>query len=324
MKGEPITAYYISIRVEIEYMDVVEAITNLDCLHHVSAQDTLVFKKDYAEQISYAIQWIYDIHGWTGRDIAKRITGIAPELWDNYANPNFREERQLHLIAALSWVSQVSMSAIHYGRRIQSYWKDASPDTIEILLYGNLLGAREFRFFISEITAHFPIDESLRDIFFNRLNDMERRHSAPYLAPVELDIDAFAEDYYRSIAMGLQFFRQKKTLEQEEVAKVLGMSATEYQAIENIHQPVKSLPVSYAARFRIGFNLAKTVQFTAQMSRFSGFCLSRTIQEQRELFLLELLSHISADSRYPLVKVVKQLAFVTREFASREERRRSY
>jgi len=266
------------------------------------------FEAEFPLQIAKAIRWIYDIHNWNGEDVEKRIPGVKASVWQRYAQPAYTKSRSLHAIAALSWISQVSMSAILYGDRIARYWPNTTRDKIKTIIYSGLMGHDEFQYLMEKLLRIAPKGvelnkESLEYLEYFRANYKFEQVAAP--AP--LDIEAFAQDYHRSIANTLLTFREARKMTQTDMAITMNISDAKYRKIENANPPPRAISLHLAARFKLAFKIPNTVPFVSNMSNFPGFTLSRSLQQARELLLLDLLKDIDDQAVADIATCAKDL-----------------
>jgi transcriptional regulator with XRE-family HTH domain len=203
------------------------------------------------------------------------------------------------------------MSAILYGDRIARYWPDASTNKIKTIIYSGLMGHEEFQYIMDKLTAI-----SSRNIELNResLDYLEHfksnyRHEE-IVAPRELDIEAFAQDYYRSISVTLKNFRESREMSPMDMAITMNISDAKYQKIENANPPPKAVSLHLAARFKLAFKIPNTVPFVSDMQAFPGFALSRSLHQARELILLDLLKGIDDQAVETIAECAKQITDV--------------
>lgn len=271
------------------------------------------FEEEFPLQIARAIRWIYDIHDWNGEDVEKRIPGVKASVWQRYAQPAYTKSRSLHSIAALSWISQVSMSAILYGDRIARYWPDTTRNKIKIIIYSGLMGHEEFQYIMDKLLAISPNKVDLNRDSLAYLEYFKSNYKYEHVAaPAQLDIEAFARDYYRSIAVTLKTFRESRNMRVTDMAITMNISDAKYRKIENANPPPKVISLHLAARFKLAFKIPNTVPFVSDMRDFPGFALSRSLHQARELILLELLKGVDE-------KAVAEIAMSCRQLTNIQE-----
>lgn len=273
------------------------------------------YEVEFPRQVAFALRWIYDMHRWSGVDLERKIPGVKASVWQRYAQPAYSKARSLHVVAALSWVSQVSMSAILYGDRIAQYWSGVSREKIELFIFSGLMGESEFDYFVKKIFNYFPQAEvECRNEFSVYLKSVSSFDQSPH-ALLPLDIEAFGRDYYRSIALTLRAFRATHGLSVEDMALVLNLSDVRYRAIENVDHPPKALSLHLAARLKLAFHIPDTVPFLSQMSLFPGFGRAREIHQAREILLINILKYVPDRAFAPILGVSRQLVSLEHDFS---------
>nr|WP_269808777.1 hypothetical protein [Enterovibrio nigricans] len=153
--------------------------------------------------------------------------------------------------------------------RIPSYQFDTALDLITSFMKGEQ--EREFRAFRSKIEAENECGE------YNNL-----------LPPEKLDINLFAIDYYRSIAITMKRFRMENKLSHSTMAHVLGMSLYQYGALEDERRTVQ-FPVSLGVRAKIGFMKNSHVEFTSEMTHYPEFHRLMQSQHIRDMLIVEAM-----------------------------------
>lgn len=277
------------------------------------------YETEFPRQIAAALKWVYKVHGWGGKDVEKMIPGMKAELWRKYGQPSHPKNRSLHAVAALSWVSQVSMSAILYGDRIAQYWPTASREKIEIFIYAGLMGNNEFEYFVHQLMELECLPHSNKNAFLESLANIKVYPDARYLAPYPLDLEEFGADYYRSIAITIKAFRVSQGFSVSDMALGLNLSEKQYMAIENEDNPPKTLNLLLAPRLKLAFKIPNTVPFLSKMTKFHGFELARNIQQERELLLLSMLHNAVPQDLTVISQIAKQLAGIRSLFLSISE-----
>ncbi len=253
------------------------------------------FEVHFNRQMSHAIRWIYDIHGWNGVDIEKRIPGVKASVWQRYGQPGYKKSRSMHVIAALSWVTKVSMSALLYGDKIAQYWPGASREKIRLFIFSGMLEHDDFCFLVRKIVTLTNSHSTNITPQLSALESLTDKVSGSLLPPDHIDIGDFGEDYYRSIALMLQNFRRVNHFSITDMAIVLNVSDERYMKFENSDNPPKHLSLHLAARIKLAFKIPDTVPFVSEMSRYPGFAQTRNIHQLRELLLIDLLADVSED-----------------------------
>lgn len=245
--------------------------------------------QSFNSQIAASINEVYNVHGWTKDDLHALIPGIEPEQWRRYAQQSYTRMRPAHVVGALSWISQVSMTAILRGKKVAHFWNDAPQNSIYVIARCGMMDGKNFEFYIHSVLKHHPITECEKKTIFSLLDKIECPYDAEYFAPLQLDIEAFAEDYYTSSAIAIREVRIAYNLTMSNVAEVLGVTTATYRRLEDIHEPKRYIDSLLAFRFKNAFQIEDTTGMLAYMEKFSGFYNARKIQEAREQILKPLL-----------------------------------
>ncbi len=265
------------------------------------------YDEEFAAQIAFALRWIYSLLGWNGATLEKAIPGVKASVWQRYAQPAYPKSRSLHVVAALSWVSRVSMSAILYGDRIARYWPGVSRDLIEVFLYSGLMGKLEFHYFVERLLRDRPELAQFRRLSEAHFAEREPAHDNEYKAPEPLDIEAFGRDYYLSVAQMLTHFRTANGFSVADMAIALNISDSRYQKLEDVEQPPKAISLHLAARLKLAFKIPNTVEFLSHMRAYPGFSRARALQQDRELLLLALCEGLPEPQSAKLAKLAREI-----------------
>ncbi|WP_332308964.1 hypothetical protein [Enterovibrio coralii] len=125
--------------------------------------------------------------------------------------------------------------------------------------------------------------------------------------PEVLDLEAFGEDYYRSVAVSAKAFRKEHALSEKTMAKVLGLSAYQYGVLENENKPV-AFSVAIGFRAKLGFKLNSHVNFTAEMRRFPAFHQLRIAQHVRDSLIVEALRRLEEKEKKNVSQMLLSLS----------------
>jgi len=245
-----------------------------------------LFNKDCA----VAIKWIYKLQKWTGKTIEQRIPGVKASVWRVYGQQSYDKNRSLHVVAAFSWLSQVTMSAMYYGSKIQKFWPGVNKDIIETIVYSSLLPSDQFDYLLKQLVLKVQSKGFLHTTdIIKQLNTVNTYNNNDFLMPNTLDINDFKYDYYRSVGINLKKFRLANNLTIDTMAYVLNVSVSRYESFENPELPV-SIPLHLGMRLKLGFNIENTVPFTDQMQQYKEFSTAREIQQLRENVIINLMT----------------------------------
>ncbi len=277
-------------RCEIAPPEVIKAVNQYEC----------VFDQD----IGRAIGWVYNQQGWKSASLASKILGVTEKTFQNYRTPGYRKKRSLHVIAALSWVTQVSMSAFYMGRKPQMLWPEIDKHVIEAVVYTGVLTLDQYIAFIKVVSDEgFVSDKQV--VFSERiLNELRSFPDGDFLAPVPLDIEAFKLDYYQSIGVSLEKLRTTNGFSLEDMARAFDIPVRRYLSFES-REAVSPVPAYLGVRLKRCFTGLDTTVFTDEMKFFDGFNQSRLVQEKREKITISLLQGASEVQRNKLAKLAK-------------------
>jgi len=241
--------------------------------------------KEFPSMIGNSLKYWFKILDWSPQDASRHLSGQSAETWRKYLQPSYTKQRRQHVIAAFSWASKISMSAIFKGEQITQYWPE---DLIKLMVTCGFLSNKTFRLFVEELLATGAKQQQGRWVE-GKLKTIESLSRENVQAPYPLDLEDFRLDYYRSIARALRLFRQHNNIDIDTMAQVGNLEVQEYLAIENEAKPPKAIPLILAAKLKLGFQLDDTVQLLAFMDKYPGCRVARTIQQEREMILIELL-----------------------------------
>tara|TARA_Y100001956_G_scaffold69635_1_gene73057 strand:- start:59 stop:664 length:606 start_codon:yes stop_codon:yes gene_type:complete len=127
------------------------------------------------------------------------------------------------------------------------------------------------------------------------------------LPPPVLDINAFAIDYYRSVAITVKRFRTEHQIPIDVIARVLGLSEYQYQQLEDVNK-VRDFSVAIGFRVKLGFELNSHVNFTSEMRMFPQFHQLRQIQHLRDALIVEALRHLNGECKVRAVEILTTLS----------------
>lgn len=247
-------------------------------------------------EVGGALRWVMRQLGISIKLLEKRISGVSSSAWRSYTQMSYTQNRPLHVMAAFSWLTQVSMLAFFRGKHIQNYWPAVCNETIQSIITSGLLPEEQFLRCMQLMAA--KLDRRDYQISSEVIPLLE---AIPYfqdrfLMPQKLEIDDFRADYYRSIAIQLKQFRHQQQIPIEVLAAVINEPVTRTEAFEDPDNPV-SIPAFAAVRLKLGFKLDDTVMFTSGMSKYQHFYHSKQVQQARSQVLLALMGPISLPER---------------------------
>ena len=243
-------------------------------------------------EVGGALRWVMRQLGISIKLLEKRIPGVSSSAWRSYTQMSYTQNRPLHVMAAFSWLTQVSMLAFFRGNHIHDYWPAVCNETIQSIITSGLLPEEQFLRCIQLMTA--KMDRHGYNIGKEVLPLLEAipRFQDSFLMPSDLDINDFKADYYRSIAIQLRQFRQQEQIPIEVLAAIFNEPVSRTLAFEDPDNPV-SIPAFAAVRIRLGFKLEDMTMFTSGMTKYHHLYNARQVQQAREKVMLALMTPLS-------------------------------
>jgi|GEM_PF-972781 len=264
--------------------------------------------------VSMSMAYIRKIQGWQFQQLEKRFTGLSISTWKRYLQPSYKKMRPLHVVAAYSWLTMVPMPSFYRGLNIKKAYTGMDDEAVEAMIHCGILPKRQFRLMLDHLYEYLLDQQKAQvDQFFAAIRDkygsLDDYDNKEFMFPERLDMQLFAYDYYRSVALAFQEFRSVNQLSIDTMAHVLNLSPYRYEQCEDPENPI-SLPIDIAARLKLGFKLTDTMPFTAHMQHFPQFHTVRRIQHIRETKLAELMRCISATDKHNLVSIISNISAI--------------
>jgi hypothetical protein len=260
-------------------------------------------------EVGSALRWVMRQLGISVKLLEKRISGVSSSAWRSYTQMSYTQNRPLHVVAAFSWLTQVSMMAIYQGKHIQNYWPAVCNKTIQSIIASGLLPEEQFLYCIRLMTA--KLDKRGYSISKEVVPLLEAipNFQDTFLMPPQLDIDDFKTDYYRSLSIQFRQFRQQQQIPIEVLATVINEPVSRTLAFEDTDNPI-SIPVFAAVRIKLGFKLEDTVMFTSGMTKYQHFYHARQVQQAREQVMLALMNPLSLIERQRVNRFIQTIVEV--------------
>ena len=85
-------------------------------------------------EVGGALRWVMRQLGISIKLLEKRIPGVSSSAWRSYTQMSYTQNRPLHVMAAFSWLTQVSMLAFFRGNHIHDYWPAVCNETIQSII----------------------------------------------------------------------------------------------------------------------------------------------------------------------------------------------
>ncbi|WP_086930493.1 hypothetical protein [Agarilytica rhodophyticola] len=262
--------------------------------------------------VSMSMAYIRKTQGWSYTDLERHFTKISGGMWKRYLQPSYNKMRPIHVVAAYSWLTMVPMPSFYRGLKIKESYRGMDNYSVKALIHCGILPKKQFSLLLTYIydilnsSQKASVDALISEVRqkYGSLDDYDDNQ---FLFPEVLDMDMFAYDYYRSIALAFRNFREQYNLKASTVAKILNLSKHRYAQCEDPDNPVV-LPVEIAARLKLGFHLTDAMSFTSYMEKYPQFHTVRLVQHIRETKLVELMSHITRDDKDRVVAIIINMA----------------
>ncbi|MDC0612750.1 hypothetical protein OAP63_18630 [Vibrio sp.] len=266
--------------------------------------------KDINGDISVSMSYVRRAQGLTFEQLGEKFSGINVSTIKRYMQQSYPSIRPIHLVAAMSWVMMVPMTSFYYGFRLKEYYRGMDDDAVQALMCVGRLPSNQFEHIVSLIRNLLDTDQNQH--ISSYCKDLESEFGSidnydDLFPPQVLDLDAFAMDYYRSIAITVKIFREKNDITKETIARVLGLSSYQYDLLEDQYKTT-SFPVAIGFRVKLGFKLASHVNFTSEMRMFPEFHELRKAQQFRDALIIEVLRHVPAKHKPHVINLLLEIA----------------
>ena len=265
------------------------------------------YEDAFNAECGLAIGWVFKTVGWRDEQLAQRIKGVPATTWRNYRLASYRKNRSIHVIAALAWVSQVSMSAMYYGKNIQKYWAGVDHSVIEAVVHSGLLPLDLFEAYTKSISRAVGKEVLESDEISRAFSELEQYEEVDFLAPDALNIDDFRQDYYKSVAVSLRNIRDCNDFSREQMAHIFDVSFNRYLSFENPDSDTR-VPLFLGVRLKQGFPGLNTVDFTRHMTAFPGFSSARIVQQLRENLVIGLLKNLDDKAKSRCARLAREMS----------------
>lgn len=271
-------------------------------------QNMDVLLQDFEQLNVRAMLHIKKVQSWNDADFLARFGGVKPELIRRYMRPSYDRTRPIHFMAAFSWVTNVPATSFYLGSKIMESWRGMDEGAVNALVCIGSMPFDQFDILMNCLFLYLSDEgkekvEALKSQFLSDVDasgEMERANAAPAV----VDLDLFAESYYRSIAIITKNFRVENNITMGDMSRVLGLSRYQYAELENPNNPM-TFSLTVGARIRLGFRLNSHVSFTSEMTHYPEFHVFRLLQERREHLLLESLRYVTEKSKPYVIEIIK-------------------
>lgn len=266
--------------------------------------------KNIDSDISVGMSYVRRAQGLSFKTLEKRFSGLKGETLKRYMQQSYHSMRPIHIVAAYSWVTMVPMTAFYYGFKIKEFYRGMDNNAVEALVCLGRLPTEQLNLFLAMV-CNMLSDESKKEFSEFRIQ-VEAEYGvmedhADLLPPDILDINKFAIDYYRSVAITSKRFREEHNISVEVASQLTGLSMYQYQILEDVNKIVP-MPVSLGFRAKLGFKLNSHVNFTSEMKLFPEFHKLRQVQHVRDSLMVEALRRIQDSEKTSIIKVLTGLS----------------
>ncbi len=262
--------------------------------------------------VSMSMAYIRKIQKWDFSQLQYKFKGTTESTWKRYLQPSYKKMRPLHIVAAYSWLTMVPMPSFYRGLSIKESYRGMDDASVEAMIHCGILPKRQYRILLDYLYEYLTLEQKqevdtlVLDVR-QKYGSLENYEDNQFLFPKQIDIELFAQDYYRSVALAFQEFRHKNNLELETVARILNLSPYRYKQCENPDNPVP-LSMDIAARLKLGFQLTDAMPFTAHMQYYPQFHTVRRVQHIRETKLVAVMKHIHHSHKNNFIGILSNMA----------------
>ena len=229
-------------------------------------------------QIAISLSYVKKIQGIGFEDISKRFSSISPITIQRYFQQSYKSKRSLHTLAAFSWFFMTPMAGFYSNMKARENWRGMTEKSARALLYVGNINRKNFEI-ITELLANSMSNEDKNDYIAFK-GSILTVDDDDLGFPEQLDLDAFAIDYYQSIAVIFRKIRLEGNLSFKEMARRLNVTEKEYMKIEN--RQAFDLHISIGFRAKLAFKLDEHSTFSSEMTTYPKFHKLRLMQSYRE------------------------------------------
>lgn len=275
---------------EIEHLD--EILTNIN------------------SDIAMGMSYVKRIQGITFNELKKRFRGLSGETLKKYMQQSYLSMRPIHFVAAYSWITMVPATSFYYGLKVKEQFRGMDDNAIKALISIGRLSPKQFNSILDVVYMLLDNDSKQSFLIFKedvKSNFYSEKEYDQLFPPSVLDIQAFAIDYYRSVAIMMKRFRLENDIPPDTMAKVLGLSRYQYDVLENERKTVP-FSISIGARIRLGFNTNSHADFTSKMKQFSAFHQLRRCQHYRDILIVEAFRRLNIHQKHEVIQLISQLS----------------
>ncbi|WP_087024062.1 helix-turn-helix domain-containing protein [Thaumasiovibrio subtropicus] len=264
------------------------------------------------DNVALSMSYVRRVLRLTPNILGDKFDGISQSTLLKYMQVSYSGRCPQHVLAAFSWVTMMPMAMFYHGPQLHRYYSGMNETSIKAIIEA----------------ARLPLDQflSVLDIIIRVLTDKNREEHLAYrktqqavqalsyenmYPPQTLDIDAFAEDYYYSLAVVFKRLRVNSGFDAELMARVLGISVGQYEQLEN-ERKVVSIGASLGARTILGFQLSGHTQFTSEMRVFPQFHLLRNAQQARDNLIVDVYRRLTSEQQLLVSELISSVSSLYR------------
>ncbi|RTZ16789.1 hypothetical protein EJ063_08325 [Vibrio aquaticus] len=260
--------------------------------------------------MAVSMSFVRRAQGMSFRELEQKVSGLNGSTLKRYMQQSYPSVRPIHMVAAMSWVMMVPMTSFYYAVKMREYYRGMDDKAIEALYCIGRLPTEQFELYLDMVKNLMEPDARLKFQAYREELNSQVDPAICYdelLPPPVLDINAFAIDYYRSVAITVKRFRQEHNIPIELIARVLGLSDYQYIQLEDVSK-TRDFSVAIGFRVKLGFELSSHVNFTSEMKLFPQFHQLRQVQHIRDLLIVEALRPLNPECKKRAVEILTTLS----------------
>lgn len=250
-------------------------------------------------QIAISLSYVKKIQGIGFDDISKRFTNISPITIQRYFQQSYKSKRSLHTLAAFSWFFMTPMAGFYSNMKARENWRGMTEKSARSLLCIGNINKKNFEI-ITDLLANSMSNKDRIDYIAFKESILTGDDDLGF--PERLDLDAFAIDYYQSIAVIFRRIRLEENLNYKEMARRLNVTEKEYMKIEN--RQAFDLHISIGFRAKLAFKLNEHSTFSSEMTTYPKFHKLRLMQSYRENLLIRGFSKLDANKQNTMSELI--------------------
>ncbi|WP_261887503.1 hypothetical protein [Vibrio aerogenes] len=267
--------------------------------------------KNINTDISVSMSYVRRAQGLSFKQLEQRFSGLKGDTLKRYMQQSYPSMRPLHVVAAYSWVTMVPMTCFYY----KTFYPDIDMDTLEVFMCIGILPSEQFRVVIDLIVNMLSEENKISFLKYKEEKDklyLDEEYDYSLLFPPDvLDINLFAIDYYRSIAIKTRSYREENNISVEQACKMTGLSKYQFNVFENPNN-ITDLSASVGFRVTIGLKLNSYEHFTSEMKQYRNFHYLRRLQHIRGSLIIDALKRLNEKDKFELIQILKHLSKIYR------------